>query len=88
MVAMLDDGDPQAYDFLPAMPDLSGEWADARADPDEAGVSAVRGLRTPMHGSRHRDRDAEGGASELFGAHVPGIADAWEAATSPITFRP
>jgi hypothetical protein len=29
MVAMLDDGDPQAYDCLPAMPDLSGEWADA-----------------------------------------------------------
>src|SRR3954453_10754134 len=28
MVAMLDAGDPEVYDFLPAMPDLSGEWAD------------------------------------------------------------
>jgi hypothetical protein len=29
MVAWLDDGDPRADEFLPAMPDLSGEWADA-----------------------------------------------------------
>jgi hypothetical protein len=29
MVAMLDAGDPVAYDYLPAQPNLSGEWADA-----------------------------------------------------------
>jgi hypothetical protein len=29
MVAWLDAGDPRVDEFLPAMPDLSGEWADA-----------------------------------------------------------
>jgi hypothetical protein len=29
MVAWLDDGDPEAYDYLPATPNLSGEWADS-----------------------------------------------------------
>jgi hypothetical protein len=29
MVAMLEAGDPVAYDYLPAQPNLSGEWADA-----------------------------------------------------------
>lgn len=29
MVAMLDDGDPEAEQYLPARPDLSGEWADS-----------------------------------------------------------
>lgn len=28
MLAMLDAGDPEVYDLLPATPDLSGEWAD------------------------------------------------------------
>jgi hypothetical protein len=28
VLAMLEDGDPQAYDYLPAEPNLSGEWAD------------------------------------------------------------
>jgi len=29
VLAMLADGDPAADDFLPARPDLSGQWADA-----------------------------------------------------------
>lgn len=29
VLAMLADGDPAAYDHLPAKPNLSGEWADA-----------------------------------------------------------
>ena len=29
LVRMMDAGDPELYDFLPARPDLSGEWADA-----------------------------------------------------------
>lgn len=29
VLAMMDDGDPEAYDYLPATPNLSGEWADA-----------------------------------------------------------
>jgi len=29
MLAMLDAGDPAADDYLPARPDLSGEWTDA-----------------------------------------------------------
>lgn len=28
VLAMLDDGDPAADDYLPAYPNLSGEWAD------------------------------------------------------------
>ena len=29
VLAMLDDGDPAADDYLPARPNLSGEWADS-----------------------------------------------------------
>jgi hypothetical protein len=29
VLAMMQDGDPAAYDYLPAMPNLSGEWADS-----------------------------------------------------------
>lgn len=28
VLAMMREGDPQAFDFLPPMPNLSGEWAD------------------------------------------------------------
>lgn len=28
VLAMLDDGDPEAWDHLPPTPNLSGEWAD------------------------------------------------------------
>src|SRR3954462_13977133 len=28
VVAMMDDGAPDVFDYLPAMPDLSGQWAD------------------------------------------------------------
>ena len=28
VLRMLDDGDPEAYDYLPPTPNLSGEWAD------------------------------------------------------------
>lgn len=28
VLAMLNDGDPEAYDYLPNTPNLSGEWAD------------------------------------------------------------
>jgi hypothetical protein len=28
VLAMMRDGDPQAFDYLPSSPDLSGEWAD------------------------------------------------------------
>ena len=28
VITMLDDGDPEAYDYLPNSPNLSGEWAD------------------------------------------------------------
>jgi hypothetical protein len=29
LLALMDDGDPVAYDHLPACPNLSGEWADS-----------------------------------------------------------
>lgn len=28
VLAMIEDGDPEAYDYLPRRPSLSGEWAD------------------------------------------------------------
>lgn len=28
LISMIEDGDPEAWDYLPAMPNLSGEWAD------------------------------------------------------------
>jgi hypothetical protein len=36
MVQWLDDGDPQADDYLPRRPDLSGEWADEATPRDLA----------------------------------------------------
>jgi hypothetical protein len=72
MVAWLDDGDPRADDFLPAMPDLSGEWADGRTP-------------TSLYADITGETAPEGGASELF-ERMDGIADAWEAGVSD-TFR-
>lgn len=37
MLAMIEDGDPQAYDYLPC-PSLSGEWADETTCRDLVGL--------------------------------------------------
>jgi hypothetical protein len=73
MVAWLDDGDPWAYDYLPAMPDLSGEWADG---------PTPRSLYAEIIGDE-RDEDNDPHPGELEDE----IADAWEAGVSD-TFQP
>jgi hypothetical protein len=74
MVAWLDDGDPRADDFLPAMPDLSGEWADGPT-PDSLAVGIVGAP------------DLGCGDAEEYDELRNAIADAWEAGVSD-TFRP
>lgn len=79
VLAMLDDGDPMAYDYLPARPDLSGEWADA---PTPAS------LYEDIIGESYSEADDDAGlASEtLVGSVLDKIADAWEAGVSD-TFK-
>jgi hypothetical protein len=72
VLAMLEDGDPAAYDYLPTEPNLSGEWADAPT-PDSLYSEIVGDERTAEEGGQYDLRDA--------------IADAWEAGVSD-TFAP
>lgn len=72
VLAMLDDGDPQAFDYLPARPDLSGEWADS---PTPRSIAAdILGADWETHGNNAPDYiDAE---------TVDVLAEAWEAGVS------
>jgi hypothetical protein len=80
VLAMLDDGDPQAEEYLPAMPNLSGEWADA---PTPASL-----YEEIVGASFHDAMNDAGLASEtLVGLVADAIADAWEAGVSS-TFEP
>lgn len=65
VLAMMDDGDPQAYDYLPTWPNLSGEWADSPTRDSLAGE---------IIGERIVDADDE--TAERL---TDEIADAWEA---------
>lgn len=69
VLEMLDAGDPEAYDYLPATPNLSGEWADA---PTPQSLAAdILGADWETHGYNAPDYIA----ADL----VDAIADAWEA---------
>jgi hypothetical protein len=75
MVAMMDAGDPALYDYLPTMPNLSGEWADA---PTPISLyEAVTGLD-------HAEEEERAGLAyeTLIGSQVDAIANAWEAGVS------
>ncbi len=73
VLAMLDDGDPRADDYLPRRPDLSGEWAD--------------GL-TPASLAREVGLDADAfGASDDASAEIDAACDAYEAGVTA-TFEP
>jgi hypothetical protein len=66
MVAWLDDGDPRADEFLPAMPDLSGEWADG---PTPLSL-AMKIIEDPLPSAAAIGRCAdawEAGVSDTFG---------------------
>jgi hypothetical protein len=67
VLAMLDDGDPMAYDLLPQAPNLSGEWADAPT-PDTL-ADEILGDARPVDGAEYVDEitDAwEAGVSATF----------------------
>jgi hypothetical protein len=64
MVAMLDAGDPVAYDYLPAQPNLSGEWADAP---------------TPLSLAQDIFGTGITGTQDYPPEELNEIADAWEA---------
>jgi hypothetical protein len=69
MVAWLDDGDPRADEFLPAMPDLSGEWADAPT-PDSLYREIIGEPLLVANDAAVRDEIAdawEAGVSDTFG---------------------
>jgi hypothetical protein len=68
VLAMTDDGDPQASDYLPAIPNLSGEWADA---------PTPHTLYREITGNDPADRISED--EDADGEIVDAIADAWEA---------
>lgn len=63
VLALMDDGDPRAWDFLPPVPNLSGEWAD---DP------TPRSIFEEVEG---RGIDADDPDDIV---RVDGCADAWE----------
>jgi hypothetical protein len=68
VLGMMRDGDPAAWDYLPAQPDLSGQWADDLT-PD-ALFERVTGHRPydPMSGIVDQLADAyEDGVSDTFG---------------------
>jgi hypothetical protein len=69
VLAMLDNGDPQADDYLPARPDLSGEWADAPTP-----ASLAHDLPAGYFDDPAADAVGDG--------TVEAIADAWEAGVS------
>ena len=71
MVAWLDDGDPRADDYLPPMPNLSGEWADA---PTPARLFEEV-TRHDAHAEATWNHDA-------YQTVLEGICDAWEAGVS------
>jgi hypothetical protein len=81
MVAWLDDGDPRADEFLPAMPDLSGEWADAPTPrslfEDITGLMRTRkrhSAMAPITRSRTEIADAwEAGVDDTFMAECERI---------------
>jgi hypothetical protein len=75
VLAMLADGDPQAYDYLPAEPNLSGEWADG---------PTPRSLYEDITGNDHSEAEADAGLAYemLVGSVMDAICDAWEAGVS------
>jgi hypothetical protein len=68
LLAMLEEGDPVVDDFLPACPNLSGEWADSLTP-----VSLAHEIASDL-------LDLDG--SELDPEDVNTIAEAWEEGVS------
>jgi hypothetical protein len=77
VLALMNDGDPRVEEYLPAYPDLSGEWSDS---PTPQSLAAdILGADWETHGYNAPDMIP----SEL----VDAIANAWEEGVSE-TFEP
>jgi hypothetical protein len=73
VLAMLKDGDPAAYDYLPQQPNLSGEWADSLTP--RSLFERITGL----------DAHAEATWSiDAYNAVCDALCDAYEAGVSEI----
>lgn len=75
VLAMLEDGDPAAYDHLPAVPDLSGQWADART-PGSL-FEEVTGLDAHAESTWRHDVFT-GYVDQLCDAYEQGVSDTFE----------
>lgn len=67
VLALLEDGDPQASDYLPTYPDLSGEWSD---NPTPTSLA----IEIMGHGASSDDED------ELCSAFEDGVSETFESA--------
>lgn len=72
VIGLMDDGDPQADDYLPAYPNLSGEWAS-----DQTPTSLARDIAGPDF-----EDDAGILTMDIPPKIIDAIADAWEAGVS------
>lgn len=66
VLRMMDDGDPEAYDYLPRVPNLSGEFADDPT-PDSLFGDVV--------GENDTDMDADDLLDAICGAYEDGVSE-------------
>lgn len=76
VLAMLRDGDPAVWDYLPAQPDLSGQWADSPTP--RSLFEEITGLDAHLEATWNVD---------AYNEVCDAIADAYEEAVSE-TFEP
>jgi hypothetical protein len=70
VLAMMDDGDPRVDDYLPARPNLSGEWADGLTP---------HSLALSIFGSADDDPFDNEDVEALADAYEAGVLDTFEA---------
>lgn len=74
MVAMFDAGDPALWDYLPARPDLSGEWADSETPASlYASVTGLDASDADPEDISYLADAWEAGVSEAFGTECERI---------------
>jgi hypothetical protein len=75
LARMMDDGDPRLDEYLPARPNLSGEWSDD--------LTPI-GLYEAVTGEDHAAAEERAGLAyeTLVGSVVDALADAWEEGVS------
>ena len=79
VVSLIDDEDPEREELLPAMPDLSGEWAG-----EPTGMSLMLEI-VGRQGVEEIEADGAEG-DERIGVIVQALSDAWEAGRDAVFF--